>query len=74
MAAEREPAWDAWFSVQYDLWQEVKAAIENATKGRSPAFRAAVVSSLIESLAEDLRSSLALPAADADAAEPVDAS
>lgn len=62
-------AWEAWFNTQYDLWQdEIKGAIERACAGRSRTFRAAVIASLIESLSEELRSYLVLPASDAEPA------
>lgn len=50
-----DPAWDDWFSFQYDLREDVTALIQQRTKGRSEAFKTAVYSALIETLAENMR-------------------
>lgn len=56
-----DPAWDAWFSFQYDLREEVTALIQERTKGRSEGFKTAVYSALIETLAENMRLFITLP-------------
>lgn len=55
------PSWSAWFSFQYDLREDVTALIQERTKGRSDAFKTAVYSALIETLAENMRLFITLP-------------
>ena len=62
---DAEQAWGQWWDIQHDLTQELDRRIGQVSAGRSDQFRAALVSSLIEHLAERLRVYLKLPATDA---------
>lgn len=60
-----DPAWNAWFELQYDMLRRIREEIDSRTRGKSDAFKAAVYAGLIEGLAEDMRQSLHLPHTDA---------
>jgi len=68
--AEPDPAWDAWFDLQYGLCQDLDALLDRALAGQPQVMRAAVTAALLEHLAERIRTHLDLPAptktADAD--------
>lgn len=55
-------AWNQWFDFQYDLREDVRALLRGGLDGRSDAFKVAVYSGLIETLAEDMRKFITLTA------------
>lgn len=59
-----KPEWDRWFDVQYDLQLEIDRKIEEVTRGKSDPFRAALVSAMIEHLAEGMRMFIHIPPKD----------
>jgi hypothetical protein len=63
-----DPAWDAWFELQYDILRRLREEIDGQTRGKSDAFKAAIYAGLIEGLAEDMRQVLHLPHTDAEPA------
>lgn len=60
-----EAAWGEWIGRSIALEQAVDDLFQDAVRGKSMAFGAALASSLIEHLAEKLRAYLNLPASDA---------
>jgi hypothetical protein len=61
MARSKE-AWDAWFDAQYDLGQKLDELFAEATRGKSPEFKAATASAMVEHFAELMRLHVELPA------------
>lgn len=61
-----EPAWDAWFELQYKLCQELDKLLDRELAGQVQFMRAAVTAALLEHLAERIRMHLDLPAATTD--------
>lgn len=57
-------AWDKWFDVQYGISNEVERLVKERTEGMSGNFRAAVYAGLIETMSENMRIALELPASD----------
>jgi hypothetical protein len=70
MLLNRDAAWQQWFDTQYDLTRMIVDLIQARTAGRSDTFKAAVIFSIIEGLAEEVRGCLILP--DGDGKEAVD--
>lgn len=63
-----DPAWEAWFELQYDMLRRIREEIDGQTRGKSDAFKTAIYAGLIEGLAEDMRATLHLPHTDAQPA------
>jgi hypothetical protein len=67
-ASEPQPdsdaAWEQWWDVQDGLCRDVDGCLDEAARGRSDQFGAALVAGLIEHLGEKLRVYLKLPEAD----------
>lgn len=61
---DSERAWAVWFDIQHGVLGDVDARLDRAGDGRSDAFMAALVSSVIEHLAERQRRYIKLPARD----------
>lgn len=53
--------WDVWFDKQYELRAEIKQAMQKYTEGHSPHFKAAILSGVLEEVAEEMRMYLVLP-------------
>lgn len=53
--------WEVWFDKQYELRAEIKRAMHRYTEGYSPQFKAAILSGVLEDLAEEMRMYLVLP-------------
>lgn len=60
MAEDKQ--WDAWFNEQYELTDAVRRAVRKQLTDKTPAFRAAVLAGLLESVAEDIRSDIEIHA------------
>jgi hypothetical protein len=61
---DSDAAWEQWWDVQYALCHDIDQRLDEAARGRSRPFGAALTASLIEHLGEKLRSYLELPASD----------
>lgn len=62
--ADSDAAWEQWWDVQHGLCHDVGQRLDEAARGRSRQFGAALTASLIEHLGEKLRSYLELPESD----------
>ena len=62
--ADSDAAWEQWWDVQDALCRDVGERLDEAARGRSRPFGAALTASLIEHLGEKLRSYLELPESD----------